>query len=177
MEEKKEEKELFQNKTRYSEKEYTIFLKSYQKEYSAVDSISTLFYIIVLGFCLIFAIHEKAVLLSIFVAVIFVGFIYFKFIWPNKRIEKEKVKPQIQEEFINTFKFYNRYFTISNPEGKSNIFYFKIYKVIETKTHYYIYISRDNAFMLSKHGFIDCNSEDFRAFIRKHAIFKYKRQN
>ena len=172
-----ETKELFQNKTRYSEKEYTIFLKSYQKEYSTINSISTLFYIVILVFCLIFAIHEKAVLLSITIAVILVCFTYFKFIWPNKRIKKEKIKPQIQKEFINTFKFYNRYFTISNPEGKSSIFYFKIYKVIETKTHYYIYITKDSALMLSKHGFIDCRSEDFRVFIKKHAVFKYKRQN
>ena len=49
-----------------------------------------------------------------------------------------------------------------------------MYKVVETNTHFYIYISRDYAFIISKKGFIDSKSEEFSKFIRKKAWGKYR---
>ena len=52
--------------------------------------------------------------------------------------------------------------------------YFKIYKVLETETHFYIYIARDYAFIVDKNGFIDSNSDEFKKFIQKKVKLKYK---
>jgi hypothetical protein len=166
--------ELFKNKTKYTEKEYQRFLQSYQKEYALTDTLYILFYIGFFTFCLVLAIINKEFLLS---GILFVGlliYIWYKFIRTKKKIQKEKSSKKIQKEYITTFNFYKKLFRVKNQDGEAKIFYFKIYKVVETKTHFYIYISRDYAFIVSKKGFINSTPEEFSEFIKKKTFGKYK---
>lgn len=167
-------KELFKNKTKYSQKEYDMFLRSYQKEYAVSELMYTIFYIVFFVFCLVLAIISKEVILSIALSIGLIIYFWYKFIRPVKKVKKEKNSNKIQKEYITTFKFYKNYFYVQNIEGDAKVFYFKIYRVIETNTHFYIYIARDYAFLISKKGFIDSKTEDFRKFIKKKVFMKYK---
>ena len=166
--------ELFKNKTRYSEKEYNLFLKSYEKEYGFSDTLYIIFNIGFFSLCLVLAILNKEIFLSVVILIGLLIYIWYKFIRPTKKIKEETQSNKIKNEYTNTFYFYKYYFRVENPEGKAQISYYKIYKVIETKTHFYIYIARNYAFIISKQGFINSKSEDFSQFIKKKTRLKYK---
>ncbi len=169
--------ELFKNKTKCTEKEYNRFLKSYEKEYALSELLWMIVYIAFWGFCLVLAFLNKEYLLS---GILFIGiliYIWYKFIRPRRNVEKQKKSNKMINEYINTYKFYKHYFTSQNKEGKAQTMYFKIYKVIETKTHFYIYISKEYAFIVAKNGFEIGSSEEFKKFIKKKVFGKYKEQD
>lgn len=169
-------KELFQNKTKYTEKEYKLFLKSYNEEYAMSGFLYMIFYVAFFIFFFILGIVTKEYILSLVMFIFLVIYIYYKFIWTKKKIKKEKATPKIKKAYTTTFKFYKRFFRVENKDGKAQVWYFKMYKVIETDTHFYIYISRDYAFIISKRGFINSTSQEFGDFIKKKAWGKYRNQ-
>ncbi len=168
--------ELFQNKTKYTEKEYKLFLESYKEEYALSDILYIIFYIAFFIFFFIVGIVSKEYLVSVAMFICLIIYIWFKFFRTKKKIEKEKESPKIKEAYITTFKFYKRFFRVQNKDGKAQVWYLKMYKVVETDTHFYIYISRDYAFIISKKGFINSTSREFGEFIKKKAWGKYKKQ-
>ncbi len=166
--------ELYINKTKNTQKEYDLFLKSYQEEYAVSENLYTLFYLVFFTFCLIFAFCNGETLLGVLITIGLVIYIWYKFIHPIKRVNKEKKSDKITKKYTNTFKFYKNYFKVENPEGEAQIFYFKLYRVVETKTHFYIYISREYAFIVSKNGFEKGDSREFSKFIKKKSFNKYR---
>lgn len=166
--------ELFENKTKYSQKEYDIFLKSYQQEYATSDNAYTLFNIIFFGFCMILAFKENEIILGVALLLGLLVYLWYKIIRPARNVEKDKKSNKVSGKFLNTYKFYKNYFKVENPDGSAQILYFKLYRVTETKTHFYIYISREYAFIVLKSGFTKGTSEEFSKFIKKKVFTKYK---
>lgn len=165
---------IFENKTKYSQKEYNAFLESYNKEFATSDSAYIIFYMLFFGVCMIFAFKEGIFLLGI---TLFIGlfiYLWYKIIRPAKSVEKDKKSHKMSGSFVNKYDFYNNFFKIENTDGKAQIFYFKLYRVVETKSYFYIYVSREYAFIVSKLGFTKGNQEDFSKFIKKKISFKYK---
>ncbi len=165
---------LFENKTKYSQKEYDIFIESYIKEYAISDNIYIFFYIAFFGICMIFAFIEKEIILGILLLMGLIVYLWFKIIRPNYLVEQTKKSHKVSGNFINKYEFYKNHFNVENPDGKAQIFYFKLYRVVETKSYFYIYISRQYAFIVSKLGFTQGKSEDFSSFIKKKLFTKYK---
>ena len=114
-------------------------------------------------------IYKEYKLLLILLPCIFVYLVLFL----KKTIDDIKKNSKI-EEFTNTYKFYPTYFKIEYSTGNSKFFYFKIFRLIETKNNFYIYMSKNKAFIVSKNGFINSNPEEFKKFIRKRTLLKYK---
>ena len=166
--------ELFENKTKYSQEEYEKFLKSYEEEYATSENAYMLFNILFFGFCMILAFRNNEILLGIALLIGLLIYIWFKFIRTAKRNKKDRKSSKLSGNFINTYKFHKNQFSVDNPEGKAQIFYFKLYRVVETNTNYYIYISRDMAFIMSKDSFTKGNSLEFSQFIKKKMFTKYK---
>ena len=165
---------LFENKTKYSQKEYDIFLKSYAEEYATSDRAYMIFYIVFFGLCMIFAFREREFILA-FALLIGLGiYLWYKIIKPFRAVEKDKKSQKLSGNFINKYEFYKNYFKVENPEGTAQIFYFKLYRVVETKSYFYIYISRQYAFIVSKLGFTEGKTEDFSKFIKKKVFTRYK---
>lgn len=164
---------LFENKTECTDKEYEKYLQIYQKEYAVQERLNTIIYFIFLIFCIIFAINEKQIALGIGLIVIMIIFIWYKFIRPYKLLQKTQKKTTL-EQYICHYKFYKNNFTVNAPEGTATIFYFKLYKVIETNTNFYIFISKENGFILSKEGFTKGKTKEFSNFISKKTMLKYK---
>ncbi len=164
---------LFENKTKCTDKEYDKFLETYQKEYALSDRINTIFYLIFFIFCIIFAIKEKEIILSVVLVVAMIIFIWYKFVRPYNIIKKSQEKSSMQK-YICNYKFYKNNFTVNAPDGKATIYYHKLYKIIETNTHFYIFITKENGFIVSKKGFTKGEVKEFPKFISSKVLFKYK---
>lgn len=165
---------LFENKTKYSKKEYDIFIESYKKEYAVSDYAYIIFYIVFFGFCMILAFKEKEFLLGIALLIGLGIYLWYKVIRSNRLVEKTKKSKKVGGQFVNSYEFYKNYFKVENIDGKAQVLYFKLYRVVETRDHFYIYISRQYAFIVSKSGFTKGSTEDFSKFIKKKVFTKYK---
>lgn len=165
---------LFENKTKYSKKEYDIFIESYKKEYAVSDYAYIIFYIVFFGFCMILAFMEKEFLLGIALLVGLGTYLWYKVIRSNRLVEKTKKSKKVAGKFVNNYEFYKNYFKVENIDGKAQVLYFKLYRVVETREYFYIYISRQYAFIVSKAGFTKGNQEEFSKFIKKKVFTKYK---
>ena len=167
---KKENKtmeELFKNKTKCTQKEYDKFLKLQIEEFGTSELIKQLLWIAFFIFCLVLSIIYKEYILLCISLLGVLTYTWFEIIRPIKNKDEQK-------EYTNIYKFYKYFFTIECTTGVSKIFYFKIYRVIETNTHFYIYISRENAALVSKEGFINSTPEEFKKFIHKRTMLRYK---
>ena len=165
---------LFENKTKLSMKEYNIFIESYKKEYAITDFLYILFCVLYFGLCMIFAFRERKIILSFMLLAGLCVFLWFKIIRPNKLVEKTKKSQKVSGNFVNKYEFYKNYFNIENPEGEAQVLYLKLYRVVETNSHFYIYVSRECAFIVSKIGFTKGKSDEFSKFIKKKVFTKYK---
>ena len=92
---------------------------------------------------------------------------------PIKRYQKEEKTYAKNKEINCVSSFYKYYFTVN----KKIYYYFKLFKVFETKDYYYLYINEDYAALVSKTGFKKGNSQDFSEFIKKKCFFIYKNQS
>ena len=167
-------KEIFKNETRYSKKEYNLFLKTHEKEFGISEDIFTILGIIFFICFIIFTFIKHVYLTCIFVVILFIAFIVYRIIQPYAVVRKEFKSKKIKNEYKNIYYFYKHSFIIKSREGKAKIYYIKINKVLENNTHFYIYLTKKNAFVISKKGFIKGTSEEFSKFIKKKALFKYK---
>ena len=166
--------ELFENKTKYTQKAYDIFIDSYMQEYSLSNKLFMLWNFSFFGFCAVLAFYSKEIMLGIAIIIgllIYLAFIVVKPILEGKKVQKSE---KLSGTFINTYKFYKKYFRAENPDGEAQIYYFKLYKIVETEEYFYLYISRDYAFIMAKSGFTKGTIEEFTNFMRKKIYLKYK---
>ncbi|MFR5312825.1 MAG: YcxB family protein [Clostridia bacterium] len=112
--------------------------------------------------------------LAICFCIIFCVFIFWRLFHPIYEVKKEFKSKKISQEQVFTFKFYEKYFTICHNMDYSKMKYYKLYKIYETKTFFYLYIDNDHAFLINKSGFVRGLSDDFSKFINKKCLFKYK---
>ena len=170
----KEQKVLFENKTKYTEDLYNIFLKEYKKEYASSENLFTGFNFFFFGICMFFAFKENELILAFAILIGLIIYFWYKFIRPATREIKTRKNPMLKDNFINTYKFYERYFDVENPKGKARTYYLKVYRITETQDYYYIYISREYAFIVSKTEFTEGNNIEFTTFIKKKLLGKYR---
>ena len=86
----------------------------------------------------------------------------------NTSIKTEKFEKE--KEF--TFKFYEKYFTISDSNNFEKIKYWKLYKIYETNDFFYLYINKDHAFLLEKNTFTKGDISTFYIFVKRKIWFK-----
>ncbi len=168
--------ELFINKTKCTKEEYDRFQESYKKEYALSEWISVLYYFVFFIFCIVMSFISKEFKLGIILIIAFCLYLFYKFIFMPKRIKKQEGSNQLVKEYVTTYIFYNKIFTSKNEDKEVSTPYFKIYRVIETKTNYYIYVSREYAFIVSKEGFENDKEAEFKEFIKKKVKLKYKQE-
>ena len=165
---------LFENKTKYSEKLYSIFVKDYAKEYATSDRFFIFYNVLFFSLCSYIAFNEKEIGLGILIIIGILIFLFYKLIRPILKEKKNRSAEKISGSYVNHYKFYQNYFEIHNPEGDAKVSYLKVYKIIETKESYYIFLTREDAFIVSKLGFLKGNELDFTKFLKKKLMWKYK---
>lgn len=165
---------LFENKTRYTKQEYEKFLKSYREEYQFKNNLFTGVMVVFWIFCMIFAFKTNDILLGIAIIIGLIIFAVYKILRSAKNVQKAEENEKLSGNFFSTYKFYNNYLNVENAEGKAKLYYYKLYSIVETKTNYYIYVSRNSAYIVSKMSFTKGNDKDFSKFIKRKLLIKYK---
>lgn len=166
-------KPLFENVTKYDNKNYKKFLEFHSKKYSFSYNFYTITMVLLLIYCVIFNIIQKNLPIFLLFFVLLIIFLFIRIYWPIKRYQK--TKKQIAQNKKNNFifSFYNFYFTLN----ETTHYYFKLYKVFETKDYFYLYVNEDNAAMVNKNGFNLGTPDEFSKFIKRKCLLKYSKQS
>ena len=144
---------LFENKTKYTHKEYNAFLKSYKEEFAKTEIAYIFFNIFFFGTCMIFAFKENEKILAFALLIGLLVYVWFKIVRPTKAVKKDQESHKLSGHFVNNYEFYKNYFSVENLEGKAQIIYLKLYRVVETNAYFYIYISREyDIFLTNLYG-------------------------
>ena len=171
MEPKKQEI-LFKNVTKYTTKNYDQFIEFHNKKYNFSNNFYTIIMTILLIYCIILNIKQKSIPLILLFVALLIGFLLWKIYFPMKRYQKTQKNLANFKETGFIFSFYDLYFLVD----KKPIYYFKLYRVFETKDYFYLYINPDYAMLVSKKGFEIGTAEEFNKFIKKKCLFKYRKQ-
>ena len=166
----KKQQILFKNVTAYNKKNYGQFLKFHNDKYEFSYNSYTIVMSILLAYCVIINIKSKNIVSTLLFLLLLIGFVFFRFYLPVRRLKKTKENIKNTTTYTHSFLFYDYYLKVH----KQIIYYFRLYKVFETKNYFYLYINQDYALMLDKNGFQIGTVEDFRNFIKKKCLFKYK---
>lgn len=164
-------KPLFTNTTKYNKNNYEQFLEFHNKKFGFSYNFYTITMTILLLICIVFNIVEKNILFILMFLCILVIFLLYRLYFPFKRHEKTEKQYEKNQETQCTYSFYKWYFTLNNQ----TIYYFKLYKIFETKDYFYLYINDEHAALISKKGFKVGNAEAFSKFIKKKCLFKYSK--
>lgn len=162
----------FKNKTKYTKEAYNVFLSFHQRKYGMKYKINTLIIIILFSFCVAvnfkFGNYGVGIIFSISV----VCFLLYRFYNPINKIEKESNSEKIKNEREFVFTFYDHYMHILGNKLNRKISYLYLKKSFEDKDYIYLYINKNDAFVLKKDGFIIGDSKDFMSFIKRKVLFK-----
>lgn len=87
------------------------------------------------------------------------------FLWYNikKNIEKYYDSNELIQKLDVDYEFYETYFVEKSKNGEMRVEYNKLNEIIETKTNFYLMISKNQGHMLLKENM----SDDLQNFIRK----------
>lgn len=165
---------LFKNKTTLSSKNYIELVKFHQKKNNWKYFLYTGFFSILLIICISIQIAYKYYLSAVMIFLCFFGFLAYRFIEPYYKTKKEYQSEKVQKNLVNYYLFYEKYFKVKNKMGNFKLRYYKIYKAYENENYFYLYLNKDYAFILEKSGFITCNENDFKKFIKNKLRFKFK---
>ena len=161
---------LYKNITTYTNSNYAKFLNFHNDKYEFSYNFYTIVMSILFCYCIIVNIKNKNVLSTLIFLLVLIGFIFTRFYFPIRRLKKTKNNIKKKSTSTHTFLFYNYYLKVDIE----TLYYFKLYKVFETKDCFYLYINQDYALMLDKKGFKIGTVDEFRNFIKKKCLFKYK---
>lgn len=168
---------LFKNKTKYDKKTYNEYLQFHNNTFSNKYMFYTIIVGLLLFFCFAMQVKYNYYTLAICLFIIFFIFLYWRLFHPIYEVKKEFKSKKISQEQEFTFKFYEKYFTICHNINYTKIKYYKLYKIYETPTFFYLYIDKEHAFLINKNGFIHGSSNDFSKFMHKKCLFKYNLSN
>lgn len=166
---------LFVNKTTYSQETYIDFLKFHNKKFNLSYIMYTMFWSFMFLLCIILSFSSNMRLQGVLITIILVIFIIYRFARPKMIVEKEMSSEKISTNNTNTFTFYNNIISISNKNGKFSYKYFMFRKIFETSDFFYLYVSKENAFLINKNSFSLGNAEDFAIFLKRKCPLKYKK--
>ncbi len=149
-------KPIFKNVTKYSNKSYKEFVNFHNKKYGATYTFFTVLFTILLLYCLILSIKEKQIHMVLIFILTIVFLLFWRIYMPLDKYRKE----------LNN----------NSKKGKSEVYYFRLYKVFETEKFFYLYLNKEYAAVVSKDGFEIGNSNDFSEFIKKKCMLRYSKE-
>ena len=165
---------LFENKTTYNKETYFEFLEFHNKKFNFRYTLYTVVWSMIFMLCIYLAFASKNRIQGVIVTMILVGFIAYRLLRPKKVVDKELKSDKISTNNSNTFSFYDKNFEVKNNNGSFIYRYFMLKKIYETDNYFYLYVTRENAFLISKNTFSIGTSEDFSKFLKKKCGVKFK---
>ena len=168
---------LFVNKTTYTKETYMEFLRFHTKIYNFPYMAYTVFWSIVFLLCVYLAFASDNRLQGILITIVLICFIAYRLCRPKNIINKELKSDKISTNNTNTFTFYDKNFKVKNANGSFTFRYFMLHRIFETEKYFYLYVSKENAFLVSKNTFSFGTSDDFSKFIKNKCRLKYRLKN
>ncbi len=166
---------LFKNQTKYSVAIYEKFLAFHRKKYHFPYVAYTIMVVSFILISLILQIKSHQFNLAVLLCCALTFFILWRYLHPISQVSKEYKSNKIQKEKEFTFKFYYKFFTVTNQKEIFKIKYYELYKIFETRDFFYLYIDKTHAFLIDKSKFTLGSCSDFSTFIRKKYWWKYKK--
>ncbi len=170
-------KKLFVNKTTYNKDTYMEFLRFHAKTFNFHYITYTIFWVALFALCIYLSFSSNNRVQGMTITFILIGFLAYRIYHPKSVVDKELKSDKIADNNTNTFTFFDNYFEVSNKNGTFNYRYFMLHRIYETKSYFYLYVTRENAFILSKKTFSLGKSEEFSQFLKKKFVFKYRHKN
>lgn len=165
---------LFENTTSYSTDDYIEFLKFHNKKFSIYYMLYTAFWVFLFLFCIVLSFRYNSRIQGVFITILLVSFVAYRTIKPNMIVDNEMKSDKYGKDSANTFSFYDKDFEIENNKGKFKYKYSIFRKVYETDDFFYLYVTKENAFLVSKNTFSLGNATNFAKFMKQKCGFKYK---
>ena len=165
---------LFENKTTYTKETYLDFLKFHNRKFNFSYMLYTVVWSMVLLLCIYLAFASKNRIQGVIVTIILAGFIIYRICRPKKVVNKELNSDKVSTNNINVFSFFDKNFEVKNQNGSFIYKYFMLKKIYETDTFFYLYVTRENAFLISKKTFSLGSADDFSKFLKKKCGFRFK---
>lgn len=163
---------IFKNKTKYTKQVYANFLQFHQNKYGIKYKFTTILTILILSFFIITNLQYSNYPTVFLVVIALVLFCLHQFFYPIKKVEKELKTEKFEKEKEVTYKFYEKFFVISEGMKTEKMKYSKLHRVFEAENFFYLYINIDHAFLLDKSTFTKGNTSEFLKFLRKKTFYK-----
>ena len=165
---------LFENKTTYDKDTYIEFLKFHNKTYNFSYMAYTVFwsFLFILSIYLSFSSQNR--LQGVLLTIVLICFVFYRVYRPKRIVDKEMKSDKVSTNNTNTFSFFEKNFEIMNNNGSFTYRYFMLHKVFETSDFFYLYVTKENAFLVAKDSFTFGTAEDFSKFIKNKCKLKYK---
>lgn len=165
---------LFKNHTKYSKKNYNLFIQFHNGKFGLIYDLYTITIVILLLYCFITTIKKKMILLSILFFIAICIFIIYRIFQPLYSYKKQTKSKTISKENEIVLYFYERFFKVREKKNIARVRYWQLHKVYETNEFFYLYLTKKNAILVDKKGFSLGNLDEFSNFIKNKAKFKYK---
>ena len=165
---------LFENETTYTQNMYIDFVNFHNKRYNFSYILYTIIWFIILFSCIVYCFSCNMRLQGVVITIILLSFIIYRFVRPKMLVNKELKSDKVGKNNINVFTFYPKHMEIKNKNGKFTYNYFMIRRAFETKENFYLYVTKENAFLISKKTFSLGTAEEFSKFAKSKFGLRYK---
>ena len=68
----------------------------------------------------------------------------------DRRARKIFRQTKVAQDIVNEYDFFDEYFSYRNTNGQGTMAYDKLFKVIETRTHFYLMLSKVQGYTIAK---------------------------
>ena len=166
---------FFKNRTKYSRDFYDEYLEFHRKKYTLKYTLYTALVVFAILFCIVLQVANHYYSLAIMLCFAMTIFFLWRNLHPTYEVSKDYNSKKIVNENEFTFIFYNKFCKIYGRKEISELNYFKIYRVFETDTFFYIYVDKTHSLLLDKNGFTKGSPDTFSKFIKHKVLWKYNR--
>lgn len=170
------QKVLFKNATTYTKDIYVEFLNFHSKTYSLSYLLYTVFWTALLLLCIYLSFGIGNIFQGLVLTLGLIVFIAYRVYRPKMIVKRENNSDKFTSNNTNTFKFFDKNFEVKNNNGSFYYRYFALHRIFEAKDFFYLYVNRENAFLISKSAFSLGTSDDFSKFIKKKCGIKFKKK-
>lgn len=166
------EERVFKIKSKSGDKEYMSLQEYTSKKILVPLCIICSLVFVVLGAIYLFSDLFTGIMFLVVAAVF--PFIYVKFY--KKEINKKKYKPAtVSEDVVNYTEFSEDGFcekTFRREEqiGVTSLKYTDLVKLVDYKGYFFVYISKMQAFIIDKSGFVVGTAEDLKSFLAEKGV-------
>ena len=158
---------LFKNTTIYSKKIYDEFLEFHKNKYKYSYTLYTALIILAFLFCMGMQLKYHNYTLAIIFVFCIICFFSWRYFRPISQVVKDYNSDVIQKEKEFSFYFYEKNFVIKYKNSSCSFKYTTLYRVLETKNFFYLYVDKNHSYLIDKKGFSIGKPEEFSKFIKK----------